>query len=84
MTAVAQARAITPSVDSELATLIDKAAAAQSLDVPKKDFIAAVVEVAEHATRGYRAGLQLTRALERLERSVGQYQEWEARDEAKA
>lgn len=79
MTTVAQALAITPRVSSELAELVNIATAAMNLDVSTNDFIAAVERVADSAELGYRAGLQLSQALQRLERTVLQYQALEAR-----
>lgn len=79
MTAVAQALAITSRVSPELVELVNKATAAMGLDVPTSDFIAAVEQVADSAVLGYRAGLQLSQALLRLERAVLQYQAWAAR-----
>jgi hypothetical protein len=77
--AVAQAATITSRVDPELARLVGKATAAMGLDVPTEDFIAAVEQVARSAVPGYRAGLQLSQSLQRLERAVLQYQAWMAR-----
>lgn len=79
ITAVAQVVAITPRVNPDLAGLVDKATAAMGLDVSTTDFIVAVERVAGAAVLGYRAGLQLSQALQRLERAIAQYRAWVAR-----
>jgi hypothetical protein len=79
MTAVAQARAVIPSVDRKLSEVIHLATVAQGrLDSPQA-FIDAAERVAEHGQLGYRSGLQIKDALERLERAVQQYRAWQHR-----
>ena len=46
---------------------------------PPAEFIDAVAGVADSAVLGYRVGLQLTQARQRLERAVSQYQAWALR-----
>ena len=79
MTGVAQAVATAPRVNPEVADLVGRASVAQGPGVPTDEFVSAVERVAGSGALGCRDGARLSRALQRLERAVGQYQAWAAR-----
>ena len=79
MTDVAQAVATAPRVNPEVADLVARASVAQAPTSRRASSCRLSSGWADSAALGYRDGARLSRALQRLERAVGQYQAWAAR-----